>query len=173
MQNMLVLPQESQGCFLAALKTLWNYRKISTVTVTFPQWWHAFQPVLCLLQIFPVTCENSVTLNLSLVVMGIGLKRCSESHCYLEEASGSGHFPLAAPVTEVSFTFTSCHCFSPFGLSFQFLVRRASLLIYSVVRSLLPLDRLDTERRRVHVCPYLCVEGRSKGLGRYFSCSSE
>lgn len=166
-------PRSLRGAFWQPSSPFGTTEKISTVTVTFPQWWHVFQTVLCLLQILPVTCENSVTLNLSLMVTGIGLKRCSESHCYLEEASGSGHFPLAAPVTDVSFTFTSCHCFSPFGLSFQLLVRRASLLIYSMVRSLLPLDRLDMERQRVHVCPYLCVEGRSKGLGRYFSCSSE
>lgn len=159
---MLVLPQESQGCSLAALKPLWNYRKISTVTVTFPQWWRVFRPLLCLLQIFPMTGSNSVTLNLSLMVTGIGLKRLSESHCYLEEASCSGHFPLAAPVIEVSFTFTSCHCFSPFGLSFQLLVRRASLLIYSMARSLLPLER------QLCTCMSISVWGGAKDRSDIF-----
>lgn len=56
------------------------------------------------------------------------------------------------------FHFTSCHCFSPFGPSFQLLVRRASLLIYPTVRSLLPLDRLGMERQCVYVCLYLCGE---------------
>jgi len=122
---------------------------------------------------FPCDLFKFLTLDFSLVVTGIGLKRCSESHCYLEEASGSWRFPLSAPVIEVPFTFTSCHCFSAFGLSFQLLFRRASLLIYSMVRSLLPLDRPGMERQCVHICPYLCGERRSEGLGRYFSCSSE
>lgn len=97
---MLELPQKSQGFFWqpsSPFGTVGFHSDSDSPTVV------ACLPISTL-QISTVTCSNSITLELSLMVTGTGLKRHSESHCYLEEASGSEHFPLAAPVIEVSFT---------------------------------------------------------------------